>query len=308
MKTVALMFCLALPAAAGTISYDNIPIPRPTAINDAGAIVGVDPFTEQSYVYSGGALTSLSAPGMRYTEAYSISDAGVVAGAVADQSWIGYGFTETGGVFTTFMYPGAGSTAVRDIADSGTLYGEYQQGSGCRICFFYGFSYANGVYTSLNYPGAEETFLSAANDAGDFVGTFHVEGQEIDTAFLGYKGAWTELQFPAAKTTVPTGINDNGEVVGYYLDSHNHAHGFTYFEGVWTSYQWTGISVNFTGINNVGQIVGEWSSNDGYPRSGFISPGSTTKPPVTPEPSTIALLVLGLLLVVGRYRKALRIS
>ena len=96
------------------------------------------------------------------------------------------------------------------------------------------------------------------------------------------------------------GINDHGIAVGYYGDSTTSQHGFLYNTN---TQQYTfldapnaafdnGVEITqITGINNSGEITGFYSDANGV-FHGFVA---TT----VPEPSSVALLGVGLTTVMG---------
>jgi probable HAF family extracellular repeat protein len=78
-----------------------------------------------------------------------------------------------------------------------------------------------------------------------------------------------------AQGTVAVGINDHDQIVGYYYDSNDHANGFLYSNGKYTTLDDPlGVDGTFaTGINNKGQIVGYYQDLNGT--HGFVYSGGT---------------------------------
>src|SRR5436305_6556097 len=69
-------------------------IGRPSGVNDAGQIVGYSLGGEQTrgFLYTNGALVSITAPGSRNTLAYGINNAGQIVGSASGSGTGTYGF------------------------------------------------------------------------------------------------------------------------------------------------------------------------------------------------------------------------
>ncbi|MBZ5666295.1 MAG: hypothetical protein LAO30_17000 [Acidobacteriia bacterium] len=90
---------------------------------------------------------------------------------------------------------------------------------------FHGFTYQNGTYAAMDYPGATDTNLNGINDRGDMIGS-------------------------------------------YSTDAEAHYHGFVFKDGAFTSFDVpfvTSLTNTFPqGINNHGEIVGDYYDSSGY--------------------------------------------
>ena len=129
----------------------------------------------------------------------------------------------------------------------------------------HGFTYLNGIYTSFDVPGAEDTYLSGINNPGVVVGVYYDAFGFY--GFVNAGGTITRLADPlAVGATIPVGINDSGEIVGNYTDSNGVQHGFVYANGIYTTVDAPGLTVDpatglgtaLTGINNAGDLVGNY--------------------------------------------------
>src|SRR5436853_176807 len=84
---------------------------------------------------------------------------------------------------------------------------------------------------------------------------------------------FTTLDDPLGMAAVAFGINDAGQVVGAYTDANDHAHGFLYSGGTFTTLDDPSATTGTLalGINDAGQIVGYYtdvSSAHGFLYSG----------------------------------------
>ncbi len=95
----------------------------------AGAFGGTMPdnsLIRLGFVKSAGRYTPLAPAGSIYTQAYAISDNGIVGGAYADPNYIMHGFLLSRGHFTTIDAPGAnGVTFIYDVDTNANFVGEY---------------------------------------------------------------------------------------------------------------------------------------------------------------------------------------
>ncbi len=107
------------------------------------------------------------------------------------------------------------------------------------------------------------------------------------------------------------GINDHGIAVGYYGDSTTSQHGFLYNTNTGAynflddpneAFNSGGVEVTqITGINNSGEITGFYTDASGVAH-GFIANASV------PEPSSVALLGIGLTAVLGYVHRRRKLA
>jgi hypothetical protein len=159
----------------------TFPYTLPEGVNSSGAIVGT--YQNNSFLYSGGTYTTLSATGASSTFAVGINDAGTIVGSEVTGTGT-YGFVDNGGTYTTLNDPnsvGGGSngtgaeTSASGINSSGVIVGTYQDASSNANGFFF----SGGSYTTFDEPNeasgsrySQGTSLSGINDSGEIAGTY----------------------------------------------------------------------------------------------------------------------------------------
>ena len=102
---------------------------------------------------------------------------------------------------------------------------------------------------------------------------------------------YTTLDVPGAISTSAFGI-DGGNIVGYYSDGSGNRHGFSYDGTAYTTFDVSGASSTHAYGIDGGNIVGYYT--DGSGTHGFLA--------VIPEPATLSLLAVGMLMACRRRR------
>ncbi len=127
----------------------------------------------------------------------------------------------------------------------------------------YGFVYTGGSFSGIRgfgYPGS--TFVNGINNSGQIVGvSFSSEGDPIGWIYSGGNYSFIPGEF-----VIPFGINDHGDIVGNNSLSQD---AFIYTDGNFINIHVPGaFSTSASGINNSGEVVGNYSDATGS--HGFI--------------------------------------
>lgn len=117
------------------------------------------------------------------------------------------------------------------------------------------------------------TLPTAISDSGQITGSYNASGGSGMSGLISYaNGVATEFPYPTANYFIGSvSANDSGSVVGTYQSSYytGVTHGFQYSNGVYTTIDHPGVNqqttspfgTTLTGINNSGQIVGNYGNN-----------------------------------------------
>jgi hypothetical protein len=119
------------------------------------------------------------------------------------------------------------------------------------------------TFTTIDFPGALLTKANGINSAGQIVGIYN--NSQIH-GYLLSSGVFTSVDFPGTGvSTWCEGINDNGDIAGWYIAPGNaNPHGFLLQGGVFTTLDFPGATTTSAwGINNAGEVVGEYSTGVG---------------------------------------------
>lgn len=185
-------------------------------------------------------------------------------------------------VVTTFDYPGAGnSTSAFGINSRGDIAGDYLDASNVRRGFV---RFSNGTFSApIVEPNDTANFTrgrginTARTIDGDFFNT-------ADNAFHGYilsGGVFTQFDIGGPVSTDLYGINDAGNFVGAYGSTVQLTQAFVNITGTTTVITIPGeYDASASGINNLNQVAGDYSTNSGLLRHGFFrnSNGALTFP------------------------------
>jgi hypothetical protein len=301
---------LANPAAGGSYAFLTLQDPNATngtfasGINDAGTVVGRYGlgFVNQGFIYQGGQYTTFDVNGAP-TALTSINNAGTIAGYYSDANGP-HGFTMAGSTLTTIDDPNAvHGTFVFGINNQGAVTGYYYDTN----FVAHGFSLSGTTFTPIDVPGAGApagetpgTFAQGINDSGRVVGGAF--GPHIGSVGFLFDGTnYTNFTVPGSSSTFGAGINDAGDIVGH--DFASGFHGFVNIGGTYTTIDDPNsfLGTMPSGINGSGVIVGSFLDANAH-AFGFIA-----TPAAVPEPSTLALALVGALtLLAARSGTAMR--
>jgi hypothetical protein len=261
----------------------------PTAINDAGVIVGY--VGDVNGVFHGfvrspdGKITAFDAPGAGTgaglgTFAFGVNDFGTATGYFVDSSGEGHGFLRgAGGKIQTFDYTGGGAAGYlgiypESINNAGAVAGWETDGSG----FSHGFVRSlEGKITIFDPSGSAGSCCGLdyayINDFGVVAGDYWQGAGNVSYGFeRGLDGKIAEFQVPNAGTdpfdgAYVTAVNLEGTTVGYVTDENVENHCFVrYANGNATVFDVPGqeavpgsdFGSAAYAINALGVVAGRW--------------------------------------------------
>lgn len=131
--------------------------------------------------------------------------------------------------------------------------------------------YLPALYSIVPY-GQGTISASAISDSGQIIGSYNITSSGTSGLFSYANGVATAFPYPTASYFPGSGgSNSTGSVVGTYQSSYatGVTHGFQYSNGVYTTIDNPGVNqqttspfgTSLTGINNSGQIVGNYGNN-----------------------------------------------
>ena len=294
MVTVAAGVFTALALTSAVPARTQAPSP-PTA-TEAWEMMGADNEVSprlHGYLLDNGKFTIIDAPGaILGTGAVGINNRGQIVGAtiLAVNPTIALGFLLAKGDFTTVQFPGALSTEAVGINNRGQIVGTYVDSSNTA----HGFLLDQGVFTTIDVPDAFATSAIKINARGHIVGAYSdVSNARPITPLRGYplkNDVFTRIDVPGASETLPQGMNDRGQIVGAYADMSGNIHGFLLDQSVFTTIDHpdaaprgapdfaSGATLGTAafGINNHGQIVGQYGDASGSIHAFLLADGVFT--------------------------------
>ncbi len=285
-------------------------------------------FGEAAYVWSQGQLTALAVPvGTGVAIVNSINSAGTVVGTTYDSSTLAHPVMWSNGAFSYLPQGGYGQGEALSINDNGAISGDLASAAPGAIYSTPVATEWNGsTMTNLGNFGSTYATASFINNQGHIaINTAHgpllyVNGQTrslTDTGFraenlnnldenatsgpqpeLWKNGLSSDLHaLDPSHMSITYAINDQGQIVGDTLPAIDSDHTLATF---WQNGQGYDLNTligpnsgwvltNATGITQDGTIVGTGTYN-GVPEIFLLTPAESA-----PEPTTAAILVLGML-------------
>lgn len=262
-RVLPLFFLLALftsLAQSATWAHFDAPGARRTfaaGINNGGDVVGtyVSEDGMHAYRYRLGVFTTIDPPNAISAHAVGINDSGQISGwfQTSDQHTHGFRFDASG--YTILDMPGASDTVAQGINNAGEIVGFYESG-GTK-----GFKWTNGTFATVDASGAIGTEMRGVDNLHHYVGVYQDFNLKDHSFIQNGEGVFRDL--PIKEKAY--GINDQKVVVGSG-SSHGLSYGFRYnvktkklvkmhFPGA--------TETNCFGINNEGQITGNYSLGNG---------------------------------------------
>jgi len=282
---------LLLSGTSGTLSLDYTLISSPDGefggerhtrvhgINNygewAGDYVNAADGVVLGFYFDNGSAAVIQVDGSPQTDVLGLNDAGQLVVMSFGPSGI-EAFIYDGGTFIPVTIDGASLVVAQDIS-AGEIVGivNYADGTGN-----HGFIADSGGVTTFDAPGAvvdddsDGTVALGVNELGQVVGYF--ESDIGLHGFLNDGGSFTTLDVPDSQVTMAADINDWGHIVGNYIDANGNDQGFIRdTDGTYYTIKAPGAvfgqqgSINVTGVNNLGQVVGFYSTFDGS--VGFVT-------------------------------------
>lgn len=218
--------------------------------------------------------------------------------------------------YTTIDFPNATETAAGGINNSGEIVGGYVA-MGVR----HGFLLSGGMFSTIDDPNATPGSGAGTgsenhgiNNLAQIVGAYDLNSLEGNHLFEGLHGfldsggTFTTLDYPAAgvSNTTAVKINDPGATVGVYRIMGGPGNGFLDVGGVFSTVNFPGgVGTHANGINNMGEIVGQYKNTLSGPHHGFLDNGGTFTT-ITPPGAvdTIATDINNFGDIVGTYKTA----
>jgi hypothetical protein len=207
-----------------------------------------------------------------FTQLLGINDFDVIAGYHGQNVNLGFEFSLPD-TFTSENYPLSTQTQVTGINNNFKTSGFYIDSGGV----FHGFlRTAGGIFSApVDFPGTGFNQLLGLNFRSQAVG-YYADSPSftVDHAYIYDQngGVFLPIVNPLSVNSQATGINNEQVVCGFYVDSGGTTHGFMLNAGTLTTLDFPGS--NFTqalGLNDNGQVVGVYSTNNGaVPMHGFV--------------------------------------
>lgn len=223
---------------SGLASFWSTPnaLAYPTAINDAGVVVGVNIPLPQGLPEgfqrdATGVETPYGFPGALGTIPFGITNDGLVSGFyITPTGRRGFVAQESSVLSRSVEYPGAAETQLFAASGNGIVGGTFYNAAGEAFPFLY--DVAADSFELIAAPAPGNFVVTSVNNSGDAI-VFGLRSAAEGYADLrsfyrdGSSGAMTELFFPGALETYGYDIGNDGVIVGYYQNVDGSFGGFS---------------------------------------------------------------------------------
>jgi len=251
--------------------------------------------TTQSIVNSSGngqyQFTTIDVPGTSDTEAYGISNTGLVSGFYVVNG-TGHGFLWRDGTLTTVDQGSGSNTLLGDVNEPQMVAGNYGPFNIQHAAIF---SIRTGMFTTLpDVPNLPINLGNGINPQGDVAGSAAMGSVAAPFNSVGWIWDGRDYSFfsvpgAAGLGTEAVGINAPGSVSGYFQDVNGHFHGFLKQGSKFTTIDVPNATDTFGfGLNNSGEQVGYYVDQQGNLHGFVLSGGNFATIDV---PSSLATLV-----------------
>jgi uncharacterized membrane protein len=171
--------------------------------------------------------------------------------------------------YTQIDFPEAMITAALGINNAGKIVGVFLDSMGNQ----HGFVMEETDFTQIDVPNAASTLSARGiNDAEQIVIPF-IDSSGFPRGALLDDGVFSPIDVQAVGGSGPHAINNRGEIVGFLVDGNGLAHGYRLDldNGNVIQIDFPGaLETNAIGINNGGDIVGEYRLRVDAPIQGFL--------------------------------------
>jgi probable HAF family extracellular repeat protein len=288
----------ALPGGGSSLAY---------AVNASGQVVGESTTSgpqAHAFLYSGSPMTDLGTLDgtNNYSGARGINDSGDIVGGSFPAKSDEHAFSYSGGTMSDLSTLGGSYSSACGINSLGQIVGASTTASGQEDAFLY----SGGTMEVLGAIPGSWCLAYGVNSSGEAAGWGSVSGTIHALLYSGGGGGMTDLgTLTGGDASWAYGINNSDQIVGYGTIADGSDHAFLYSGGsmldlndlIPSGSSWTLQAAH--GINDSGDICGEGISPSGYTHAFLL----TLQNQNIPEPSTFALVGVGLALLVARRRR-----
>lgn len=220
-------------------------------------------------------------PNSTGTTAFGINDSDIIAGSyIGSNDGVEHGFFGTlSGSYTTFD-AGSGGTEPRGIGNSGVITGFSNSQHGYTSDHPIFERLANGSIVNVTAFGQQLYGLAQGINARNRFAGIYWDTQNFDAvAFVGRNGEWKkDMRIPAEhQASQGFGINNDNVMVGSYFSPPDH--GFIVNGRTLTTVDYPNANAQgtwVTGINDKGNVVGQWFDANGRIHSFLLDPATGT--------------------------------